>query len=125
MTPEGKVKDKIKKLLVKHGAYFDMPVSNGMGKPSLDFIVCSNGYYMGLEAKAEGKTPTPRQLNTMRQMAEAGAAVMVVHDEASLEALDAWLLITSKVTSAKVNIQEGIPAAKKQHLEDQRKKYEH
>ena len=58
-TPEGKVKEKVKKLLKAHGAYYHMPVQNGMGAPSLDFIGCHRGLYYGIETKAGNKQPTP------------------------------------------------------------------
>jgi hypothetical protein len=91
MTPEGKVKDLVKKLLKQHGAYYHMPVQNGMGAPTLDFVCCFKGRYIAIETKAPGKKPTPRQELTMTQMAEAGAAVFTVSDDESLATLSAYL----------------------------------
>ena len=65
-TPEGKVKDQIKSVLNKFGIYYFMPVQNGMGKPGLDFYCCYRGKFIAIEAKAPGKKPTPRQLNTLQ-----------------------------------------------------------
>ncbi len=59
-TPEGKVKDKIKKMLKEHGAYFHMPVQNGMGAPTLDFVGCYCSHYFAIEAKAPGKNEFPQ-----------------------------------------------------------------
>lgn len=91
MTPEGNVKEKVKQLLRKHGTYWHCPVQTGMGAPSLDFICCHKGQYIGIETKAQGKKPTPRQKNTMRQIELAGGWCIVVDGEAALEKLAALL----------------------------------
>ena len=93
-TPEGKVKDQVKKLLKKYDVYFHMVVQNGLGAPSLDFICCHNGRYIAIETKAAGCKPTPRQLVTMTEMKVAGAFVFVVSCDAELRVLEAYLVLT-------------------------------
>jgi hypothetical protein len=88
-TPEGKVKDKIKTLLKKHGAYWHMPVQNGMGKPALDFHVCHRGRYVSVEAKAPGKQPTPRQRQTIDEIIKAGGVVFIIDGDTTQ--LEQWL----------------------------------
>lgn len=88
MTPEGKVKAKIKSLLKLHDAYYFMPVQNGMGSPALDFYVCHKGRFIGIEAKAPGKYATPRQVNTMDEIVSAGGATIVVSDDNSMAMLN-------------------------------------
>lgn len=95
MTPEGKIKAKVKALLKQYGAYYHMPVQNGMGEPTLDFVACLRGYYIAVETKAPGKKPTPRQLVTMEQMRAAGAFVFLVSCEAELTVLGAFLALLS------------------------------
>jgi len=91
-TPEGKVKDRVKKLLKSFPCiYYHMPVQNGMGAPSLDFICCVRGYYLAIETKAPGKKPTPRQELTMEAIAKAGGFVYVVSDDESFTRLEAFL----------------------------------
>jgi hypothetical protein len=90
MTPEGKVKEAVKKLLRKYKAYYHMPVQNGMGSPALDFHVCHNGKYMGIETKAPGKALTPRQTLTAKEIRAAGGQVFVT-DGTDLEVLEFWL----------------------------------
>lgn len=79
-TPEGRVKDLVKKLLKAHvpNVYYHMPVQNGMGAPTLDFIGCAYGNYFGVETKAPGAKPTPRQAATMKQILNAGGWAFVV-----------------------------------------------
>lgn len=90
-TPEGKIKAKIKKILNAHGVYSHMPVQNGMGAPSLDYVCCFKGYYIAIEAKAPGKKPSKRQLKTMEQIRKADGWAFVVHDDDTLARLDAFL----------------------------------
>lgn len=91
MTPEGKIKEGVKKVLKKHGAYYHMPVMNGMGAPTLDFIGCHNGWFFAIETKAPGGKPTQRQQHTIEAMKAAGGAVFVVSCEEEIRALDAEL----------------------------------
>lgn len=92
MTPEGKVKDRVKKLLKEAGAYYHLPVLNGMGAPTLDIIGCHRGAFFAIETKAPGKKPTERQLQTMEAMSAAGGTVFVVDgSDASMAAVRAWL----------------------------------
>lgn len=92
MTPEGKVKDRVKKLLKEAGAYYHLPVLNGMGAPTLDIIGCHRGAFFAIETKAPGKKPTERQLQTMEAMSAAGGTVFVVDgSDASMATVRAWL----------------------------------
>lgn len=91
-TPEGKIKARVKKLLNQHGAYSHMPVQNGMGSPSLDFVCCFRGLYVAIEAKAPGKKPTKRQEKTMAQIRKAGGLAFVVSNEETLDLLERWLI---------------------------------
>ena len=91
MTPEGRIKAQLKKLLSEHGAYYHMPVQNGMGAPSLDFICCHQGCYFGIETKAGNKKPTPRQENTMNQIRLAGGLAFLVNEVEGMDELREWL----------------------------------
>lgn len=94
MTPEGKIKAQIKRMLGKYPrVYYHMPVQNGMGEPTLDFVGCCNGYFFAVEAKAPGKKPTARQLLTMDNMRAAGAFVFLVSCESELNQLEAYLCL--------------------------------
>lgn len=92
LTPEGKVKEKVKRLLREHNAHWHCPVQNGMGAPSLDFICCHVGRYFGIETKAGNKGPTPRQQITMDTIADAGGVSFLVNEVTGMETLAEWLL---------------------------------
>lgn len=56
MTPEGRVKDAVKKLLKERGIWYFMPAANGYGKVGVpDIICCCNGKFLAIETKAPGK----------------------------------------------------------------------
>lgn len=86
MTPEGRVKAKVNKALNELGSmvYRFMPVQNGMGRPSLDYLLCVNGRFVSIETKAPGGKLTPRQVITKSEIEDAGGLVYVVSDDASL-----------------------------------------
>jgi hypothetical protein len=90
-TPEGRVKDKIKALLKQYGAYYHMPVMNGLGAPTVDFICCHNGRFFAIEAKAGNKQPTKRQEITLNEIAFAGGFIFVVNAEQGLDVLEVYL----------------------------------
>ena len=96
-TPEGKVKEAIKRLLKAAGWWYFMPVSNGMGRHGIpDIIACKPtvitpdmvgqriGLFVGLECKAPGKlgTVTPLQERELKAI-EAAGGIAVLADNAS------------------------------------------
>lgn len=89
VTPEGKVKAAIDKLLKQHHAYYLKPVQNGMGAAAVDYHGVHQGFGFVIEAKAPGKEPTPRQINTLRAHAAAGGACFFVSGD--LTELSNWL----------------------------------
>jgi hypothetical protein len=88
MTPEGKIKNEIKKQLKRYPAvYYFMPVQAGYGAKTLDFLLCVDKYFVAIEAKAPGKKPTPLQEATMREIQNAGGVVFVIDTIEKAQAL--------------------------------------
>lgn len=82
MTPERRVKAKVRKVLDKLGAYYVMPVTGGYGNSGApDFLACLHGRFIGIECKAGKNTPTPLQEKNLRQLSQAGGVALVVNDE--------------------------------------------
>lgn len=83
MTPESKVKAKVSKIIAKYlpDVYKFMPVPAGYGASSLDYILCVNGVFVGIETKAPGGKPTPRQLVVIKEIRDAGGIVFVIDGE--------------------------------------------
>ena len=87
MTPEGRVKAQIKKILTEAGAYYAMPVASGYGNAGTpDFLVCFRCQFLAIEAKANGNKPTALQEATMQKIRDAGGRVLVI-DETNVENL--------------------------------------
>lgn len=92
MTPEGKVKARVKRILKKHEVYYFMPVQTGYGMPTLDFLCCHRGSFFAIETKAPGKKPTTRQKIIIAEMLQASAEVFVIDgSEGSFDSLENWL----------------------------------
>lgn len=94
MTPEGKVKRKIRGLLdCYEGIWYYMPVPTGYGKRTIDFLGCFRGTFFGIEAKEEGKKPTQLQAHTLRQIKHAGGRTFVIDGETpdKMSPLYEWL----------------------------------
>lgn len=86
-TPEGKVKDEVKKVLKEFGAWHYMPVQNGMGQVGIpDFICCIGGHFLAIETKAPGKlgNTTPNQERVLQEIRNHGGAAIVVDDAAKV-----------------------------------------
>ena len=87
-TPEGRVKDAVKKYLTAIGAYWYMPVSNGMGRVGCpDFLICYKGRFVACETKAPGKrgNTTPNQDREIEWIQRADGVALVVDDVEQLK----------------------------------------
>lgn len=91
MTPEGRVKAAVKKLLAGLGAYHFSPPANGYGRTGVpDIVGCYRGYFFAIECKAgRGKTTALQELEIAR-IREAGGVAWVVNEE-NIEEIEKWL----------------------------------
>lgn len=81
MTPEGKVKAKVKKVLLEVGAYYAMPMGTGYGNAGVpDFLVCFVGRFVGIECKANGGKPTALQLKNLADIESAGGLAFIIDE---------------------------------------------
>lgn len=107
MTPEGKVKEDIKKWLKAHGfwsaggdepavvkGWYFLPVSMGMGSHGIpDFLgtITKGGRFFSIEAKAPGKKPTDRQLDRHNEIRLAGGIVIIADSVSCMDELEQYL----------------------------------
>jgi hypothetical protein len=90
LTPEGKVKAKVVKLLKEMGIWYFFPANNGFGKSGIpDIIAIVDGSFVGVEVKSATGKPTQLQKICGREIEKAGGAWMVVSDDITLAALEA------------------------------------
>ena len=84
MTPEAKVKTKIKAVLKEEGVYYAMPIGTGWGNSGVpDFLCCVNGRFLGIEAKANGNKPTELQKKNLMDIELSGGYTAVINENAS------------------------------------------
>jgi hypothetical protein len=91
MTPEAKVKKRIRAILDDAKVFYFMPSASRFGKAGVtDFICCVNSRFLGIEAKANGGTATKLQLHTMEEIIRSGGIAFIV-DETNIDTLAAEL----------------------------------
>jgi hypothetical protein len=89
-SPEGRVKQSIKKLLDRLGVWYFMPVAGPFAVHGIpDFICCWGGDFIAIEAKAPGKLSnlTVHQQRKIEQINGAGGFAVAVDDAQELERL--------------------------------------
>ena len=109
MTPEGKVKGQIKKILdayhimpakdagnpeaeEKAEGWYYMPSATQFGvKGIADFIGHYRGHFWAIEAKAPGKKPTGFQSLQINAVDRSGGAVFVIDGVESLYVFERWV----------------------------------
>jgi hypothetical protein len=90
-TPEGKVKDKIKKILKAHNIYFAMPMGTGYGNAGVpDFLCCFDGKFIAIEAKANGGKVTALQQKNLSDIERSRGMAWVV-DEDNIHVLELYI----------------------------------
>ena len=90
-TPEGKVKDRIKKILKAHNIYYAMPMGTGYGNAGVpDFLCCVKGMFVGVEAKADKGQPTALQLKNMSAIEASGGHAWLVN-ELNMDMFELWI----------------------------------
>jgi Holliday junction resolvase len=95
MTPEAKVKKRIKETLDSMGAYFLQPIGTGFGANGApDIVACYKGFFIGIEAKAgKGKTTALQEFNLTRIKFNDGLALVINEMNVSQlrELIEAWV----------------------------------
>lgn len=81
MTPEAKVKKKVKETLHSMGAYFLQPIGTGFGSMGApDIIVCYKKFFIGIECKAGNGRLTALQQDNIRRIVENGGYALVINE---------------------------------------------
>jgi hypothetical protein len=82
MTPEGKVKKRVKAILDEQQVYHFSPMQNGMGRAGIpDIIACHGGKFIGIECKAGDNKPTALQERELNRILNAGGEAYVINEE--------------------------------------------
>ena len=79
-TPEGEIKDQVRKVLDEMGAYYFFPAANGYGRTGIpDVIACVGGHFIGIECKAGSKQPTALQQRELDNIEKAEGTGLIVN----------------------------------------------
>jgi hypothetical protein len=104
MTPEGRVKAKVKDVLKAVGAYYVMPVTSGYGNSGApDFLVCYGGRFVGIECKAGKGKPTGLQIKNLQSIEQSGGQSLIVNEFNVVHLVN---LLQEGVSSYEKNIQQ-------------------
>jgi Holliday junction resolvase len=81
MTPEAKIKKKVKQVLDDLGCYHFSPQTGGYGKSGVpDIIACLKSRFIAIECKAGKNTPTALQKHNLDLIKGAGGLAFVVNE---------------------------------------------
>ena len=98
LTPEGKVKAKVVKVLKEHGIWYFFPANNGYGKAGIpDIVCCVSGAFLGIEVKSERGVVSALQAQVGQEIHRAGGNWIVVRCDDDVVALRARLRILEHV----------------------------
>jgi|TARA_S200002703_G_scaffold149335_2_gene146782 hypothetical protein len=86
-TPEGKIKNKLDKMLKYEKVWYYSPQAGPFGRAGVpDRVAILGGQFIGIECKADrSKKPTALQLKCMQEIEDAGGKCFVVCDDESIE----------------------------------------
>jgi len=81
LTPESKVKARVRRILELHKVYHFMPATGGYGRSGVpDIVGCYRGYFFAIECKAGKNQPTVLQDRELQRIRDAGGQVFVVNE---------------------------------------------
>ena len=91
MTPEKKVKLKVKQILKELDCYYCMPSTGGYGSSGVpDIIACYQGRFIGIECKANGNKPTDLQQKNLTDILNSLGQSLVI-DENNIDMLKLFI----------------------------------
>lgn len=82
MTAEKNFENKVKAFLKDQGCWVLKTWSNGVQRSGVpDLLICCNGYFLGVELKAESGKPSDLQLWNIEKIREAGGFAIVLYPD--------------------------------------------
>jgi hypothetical protein len=82
MTPEAKVKKKVKVVLDELDAYHFFPLMGGFGRAGVpDIVGCYKGLFFAIECKAGSNKTTALQDRELEKIRKAGGVTLIINEE--------------------------------------------
>lgn len=92
LTPEGKIKTRVKNMLDAQGAYYFMPTGIGYCRSGIpDIVACIAGNFIGIEVKAGNKQPTALQQRELEKIFRAGGTALCINAD-NIDTLPSYLM---------------------------------
>jgi hypothetical protein len=91
VTPEGKIKTKVKKVLQEFGCWNYWPVPSGYGRRTVDALCLSNRRFFAIEVKRPGAKPTKNQEQELYNIKACGGTTFVIDCDEGINDLRTWL----------------------------------
>ena len=106
ITPEGKIKARVRRILEINKVYHFMPATGGYGRSGVpDIVGCANGKFFAIECKASAdKKPTALQQKELDHIEEAGGFTFIVCDDRTVKHFEVWLVAAMTVPTTKKEI---------------------
>lgn len=80
LAAEKTFENKVKKFLESQDAWFVKFFANSFTKSGIpDILACVNGYFVGIEVKAQNGKPSELQLYNVRKIREAGGFAIILY----------------------------------------------
>jgi len=80
LTPEGRIKKEVRRILENHQVYYFMPTGIGYCRSGIpDIVACVNGQFMGIEVKAGDRKPTNLQQRELNKIVDAGGVSLCIN----------------------------------------------
>lgn len=80
IAQEKTFENKVKKFLEANGAWYVKFFANSYTKSGIpDILTCVNGYFVGIEVKAQNGKPSELQLYNVRKIREAGGFAIILY----------------------------------------------
>lgn len=80
IAQEKTFENKVKKFLEANGAWYVKFFANSYTKSGIpDILACVNGYFVGIEVKAQNGKPSELQLYNVRKIREAGGFAIILY----------------------------------------------
>jgi len=78
MTPEGRVKKKLRDILDDNNVYYFMPATGGYGRSGVpDIVGCVSGKFFAIECKAPGGRVTALQQREIENIIASGGVAFI------------------------------------------------
>ena len=82
MAGEKSFEKQVKRFLADSDCWVLKTWSNGIQREGVpDLLVCCNGYFLGIELKAESGVPSPLQLWNINEIRKAGGMAFVLYPD--------------------------------------------